>query len=440
MENQKNQQDEIRGLITILVLLLIGLISLFLLSKNFLLGILFFFVSLFLFLITGFKVIPYEPPHKGVLVFLGKRRREILQEGLNWLPLYSVSVCNFIPIKVEKINYDLKPQEVRTPDRAMISVQASITFVPGIEGEPDSYITYLNSGGEEGVKKIISDIIEDRIKTWAASNREGPSGWMEALALRDDVHEVLVKALLRGSKDWEPIDSPIPTNTWMRFFESPQIMPTHYDIQNGWGQVDKKTGKWNWNGLQKIYDSYDADTKEKLREQIKKRKEIIHQIREGRGNFGDTSLGITIIRFTVNEIKVVGEVAKAAELEEKEERERAADAKEIQNIAERVADLREKHPDLSVEDALKLIQVERGKATRTIIDISGTQTSIGNDLLGLAGVIKAIMEGSSKGGFGQGGQGNQGVQSTSQEGKKTGKTHREISLEAEQELRELQGE
>jgi len=390
MENQKNQQDEIRGLITILALLLIGLISLFLLLKNFSLGILFFFVSLFLFLITGFKVIPYKPPHKGVLVFLGERRREILQEGLNWLPLYPV--CNFIPIKVEKINYDLKPQEVRTPDRAMISVQASITFVPGIEGKPDSYITYLNSGGEEGVKKIISDIIKDRIKTWAASNRGGPSGWMEALALRDDVHEVLVKTLLRGSKDWEPIDSPIPTNTWMRFFESPQIMPTHYDIQNGWGQVDKKTGKWNWNGLQRIYDSYNANTKKRLREQIERRKEIIHQIREGRANFGDTSLGITIIRFTVNKIKVVGEVAKAAELEEKEKRERAADAKEIQNIAERVADLRRKHPDLSVEDALKIIQVERGKATRTIIDISGTQTSIGNDLLGLAGVIKAMIQ------------------------------------------------
>lgn len=344
----------------------------------------------YLFVYNGIKIVPASPPHKAILVFLGRRLEVVLNEGWCWLPLYPI-IFNFILIKVEKVNYDLEPQEVRTPDNALLSVKVSITWIAGIKNRPDSYITYLNSGGEEGVKRIIHDIIEDRVKTWARSNKEGPSTWMEAQATKDDAHEVLVKAIMRESLI--PINSPVPTSTWMRFFDIPQSEPTVYDAnpKNGWAYKNPDTGEWNWDGLQSYYDGLTLEERERISAAIRERREIVRHIREGRGEVGDRSLGITIVMFVVNEIKVEGAVAQAADQEEKERREREADRVEIENISARAKKLMEEHSGLTSDEAFRLVQVERGKATRTIIDTSGAKTAVGSDLLGLAGVAKEIM-------------------------------------------------
>lgn len=308
----------------------------------------------------------------------------MLNEGWNFLPIYPF-VFDFVLIKVEKVNYDLEPQEVRTPDRAVISVKASVTWIPGVKGSPESYIAYLNSGGEEGVKTIIHDVIEDRTKTWAGSNREGPSTWMEAQALKDDAHEVLVKSILGNAL--APVDNPIPTNTWMRFFDSPQSEPTEYDAspRNGWAFKDKNTGDWNWNGLQAIYGGYTPAYQLELKGKIDQRRAEVRRIREGKGDFGDESLGITIVRFSVSDVKVTGEVAKAAELEEKERRERDADTMELDNVSARIQKLRQENPEMSLPEAIRTVQIERGKISKSVIEVLGASTDIGQDFLGALG-------------------------------------------------------
>ena len=350
-------------------------------------------------------MVPANPPQKAVLMFLGKRQNVVLDEGWNFVPLYPL-VFSFVLVKVGKVNYDLPPQKVRTPDRAVISVSESITWIAGIKDRPESFIAYLNSGGEEGVKKIIHDVIEDRTKTWAGSNKEGPSTWMEAQTVKDDAHEVLVKSILGDTL--APINSPVPTNTWMRFFDSPQSEPTAYDAspRNGWAEKDLNTGAWNWNGLQAIYDGYSPEAKLELKTKIDQRRADVRRIREGKGDFGDESLGITIVRFTVNEVKVEGEVAKAAELEEKERREREADTMEIDNISDRAAKLKTAHPELTSDQAFQIVQTERGKVGKTIIAVSGAKTDVGNDLLGLAGIIRETVKQFTNGGGSGSGSGS----------------------------------
>ena len=347
------------------------------------------FVGLFIY--NGLNKIPADPPHKAVLMFLGERQGIVLYEGWNFFPLYPF-VFSFVLVKVEKVNYDIKRQEVRTPDRALISMEASITWIPGIGGRPDSYITYLNSGGEEGVKKIIKDVIEDRTKTWASSNREGPSTWEEAQALKDDAHEVLVKSLLGKKPEGalEPVGNPIPTNTWMRFFDTPQSEPTSYDCarrpgQPQWASKDYATGDWNWDGLQVIYDGYPTAERTELRDRVEQRRKDVRAIREGKGVFGHESLGITIVRFTVNELKVEGEVAKAAELAEKERKEREAETIELRNVSDRIGELMGKHPGLSIQEAIRLVQTERGKISKSVIEVLGASTGLGQDFLGALG-------------------------------------------------------
>jgi len=175
--------------------------------------------------------------------------------------------------------------------------------------------------------------------------------------------------------------------------DRPKSEPTVYDAmpQNGWAHKNPDDPKdWNWNGLQKIFDGYSKEKQDSLREQIRVRREVVKQIRDGRGDFADQSLGITIIRFTINELKVLGDVAKAAEQAEKERREKEADQVEIENISDRAKKLMTDH-GLSAKDAFKIIQVERGKATRTTIDVDGARTDAGQDLLGLAGVAREFL-------------------------------------------------
>jgi regulator of protease activity HflC (stomatin/prohibitin superfamily) len=343
-----------------------------------------------LFLWNGIAKVPANPPHKAVLTFCGRRLTVVLNEGWNWVPVRPL-LFSLIPIRVEKINKDFPPQRVRTPDKAEISVSASVTFIPGIAGDPESYITYLNSGAEVGVGRILGDTVEDRVKTWAASNKEGPADWPEAQMMRDDAHSVLAHAIL--GEALTKVGGPIPTSTLLRYFSVPQMEPTAYDSspRNGWATGGED---WNWNGLDAIFSNFSVETQAELRRRVTQRRQEVKALREGRGSFGIESLGITILRFSVNEVRVEGEVARAAELAEKERREQDADKMEIENISERVKFLMEQHPKLTVEAAIQLVQTERGKVRKTVIDVNGSQTSIGHDLLGLLGA-KDLSHGSS---------------------------------------------
>lgn len=348
-----------------------------------------------LFVWNGIKVVPATPPHKAILVFLGRRQKVRLNEGWNWLPLRPL-IFSLVPIKVEKVVDEIPKQEVRTPDRALVTMTSSIVWTPGIADDPDSLIMYLNSGGESGVKKITHNVIEDRIKTWASSDREGPSNWEEAQALRDDAHAVLAKALLGSALPdiaVGGVKSPIPTSTWMRFFDRPQSEPTDYDCTERpgptgptrWASVPE-TGVWNWDGLQAIFDGYSSDEQDALKDRIDRRRKDIKDLREGKANFGHPSLGITIHQFTVNELMVGGAVAVAADQAEKERNEMEADNVEIKNVSDRIAELRRRHPKMPLEEAVRLVQTERGKVSKSVIEVLGASTGLGQDVLAALGV------------------------------------------------------
>lgn len=397
------KEPVMRDFCGILVLFLAGLVCVPFALFSFWLALVSYLALVALFLFSSIQMVPASPPHKAILTFLGKRQNIVLDEGWNYVPLHPW-MFGLILVKVEKVNDDLNPQEVMTPDNAKLSVSESITWKPGIKDKPESFITFLNSGGEKGVRKIIYDMAEDRTKTWARSNREGPSDWEEAQALKDDVHGVLAKALLgtalgatmgtalEAIDDPDP-NNPVPTPTWMRFFDNPQSEPTKYDAnpRNGWAfkGVDVAGNvTWNWDGLQAKFDAYPATAKILLKRQISERRERIKEIREGRGEFANESLGITILRFTVNEVKLIGAVADAAEKKEKENRERDAEKVEIKNVSERAAELMAAHPSLTSAQAFEIVQTERGKIAKTIVAVSGAKTDGGSDLLGAAGVVR----------------------------------------------------
>jgi hypothetical protein len=324
----------------------------------------------------SFQKIPANPPHKGILTFFGRRQEEVLNEGLNFLPGFP-KIFGFIPVKVVKVVQKMVPHVVRTPDNAEISVETSITFIPGINKCPKSYIDYQNSGGEEGVKAILANTSEDGLKGWAGSNQWGPSWWGEALTLKFEVHGVLAKIIF--GECLKSVNNPIPTTAWIKYFAVPQLEPSDYDVASGWASKEvkvlpngRKRTRFSWKKLKKILDEHLARGEWKdLKKDVEIRREQIRQLREGRAEFALESLGITVIQFTVNDVKLVGEAAKAAESAEKERLQKVAEEIEVDNVKKRIRQLLDEFPNMTLEQAINIVQVERGKVSKRVLSLEG---------------------------------------------------------------------
>lgn len=341
-----------------------------------------------IFIRQSLRKIVADPPHQGILVFLGRRLKKLLREGLVWLPLTPI-IFDAIMVKVVKVNQDLPLQILRTPDKAEISVSVSTTWTPGLttpkaedKEKAEALIEFLNSGEEKGVKEILEDVVRDRLRVWAFSTEEGPANWEEAVAAKDDTIAILVKAIL--GEDLLPISSDIPTTVLLKYFASPQLGPTKFESEK-YGSEKENGNKWE--KLEKKLGKLSAEEIDNLKKQIEERRDVIQRLRHGNGAFYKKSLGITLNRFTINEVKPHGETAKAIDSISKETYQRSAEEIEIGNVLDRVKELID-GLHISPEQALEVVQTEREKITKTIqekkLNISPeTRTMIENLFPGL---------------------------------------------------------
>ncbi len=265
------------------------------------------------FLIQGLVQIQAEPPHKGLVTFLGKRKEKIADEGWHFLPLYPW-VYGAIFINVTKVNQDLPEEIVRTPDNAELGLKISLTWSPD-KDSPQSLINFLDSGGREGVKSILHDVAVHRLRKWCYSKEDNsPQTWEDLYQIPDEMVKVLLKAI-SDKLEWENIEEE---------------------------EVDK--------------------------------------VRSGNGQTKVPSLGIVIHRINIASPELKGELAKAAELEAKEARDRSAEIAELIHVAEQMAALTSEPNSLSREQAIEIIQTERGKVVK---NIGETKISISPETRGL---------------------------------------------------------
>lgn len=172
----------------------------------------------------------------------------------------------------------------------------------------DYAIEYLNNGGEDGVKTILADMVVQRLREWAIAMDKGPKDWEDALRAQDDATAMLIKAIAGFS-------------------------PT-------------------------LFSNIEQE-------------QIIRKVAQGNGVQPIPQLGITLNRLNVKEIKPRGELARAAELLVKEQRERVGEKLEIQHVQNMILELKN-ILGITNEQALEIIQTERGKVTKKIQEIKGT--------------------------------------------------------------------
>lgn len=322
-----------------------------------------FFLSIFgAFLLQGLRKIPADPPHKGVLTVFGKRCYVVKNEGWHFFPLYPWW-HGVILVNVTKVNQDLSEQLVRTPDLAELKVPVSLTWKPMIktnEKGKGGLIEFLNSGGEKGVKTILEGIVRERLREWAISSSEGPQTWQEAIAAKEEATAILLQAIC--GDELKQIPSDIPTSILLKALGSFHKKPNKIEAEI-WGK--------EWELVkEKVNSLPDADRK-KLMTALEERLKQIARARQGNGDFKLPQLGIVINRLNIGEIKPVGELAKAAELEVKEACEREAETTELNHVRQRLIELMAQPPNgpgFKAEQALEVIQTERGKVAKTVAE------------------------------------------------------------------------
>lgn len=308
------------------------------------------------FILQSLRKIPAQPPHKGILIIWGKRQETIKDEGWNSFPLYPWW-HGFIPINVTKVNQDLPEQLVRTPDRAESGIPISLTWTPD-KNDPKSLIEFLNTGGENGIKTILEDIVRERLREWAFSIDEGPKDWQELMGAREEAVAILLKAIVGEELTAiPPLAQSIPTSIWLKYFISPHKTLTENE--------QKVAGK-NWENVDELLHPLQPDEVEKIKKAVEDRRKEIKLAQQGNGNFAFSQLGIILNRLNIGEIKPKGDLAKVAELEARETQERKGEIFEVDTDlmkARRLVEVaKEKKENLSLQQAFQIIM--EWKATR----------------------------------------------------------------------------
>ena len=147
-------------------------------------------------LLQGFVNIPANPPHRGVPTFLGQRYPGALSEGLH-IRLGYPWLYGFVLVNVERKNLDFKPENVRTPDTAELTVPISVTYTP----TSGNLRAFLNTGAETGVENILRDIAGEAIREWASAAHRGPQTWRDAYGAHAEALPVVVNALVGRAID-----------------------------------------------------------------------------------------------------------------------------------------------------------------------------------------------------------------------------------------------
>lgn len=379
-----------RTLFTILIATIAAVIGLVvgILFTEFWFGLAAFLIIMGAFVRYSITEIKANPPHVGVVTFLGKRTGSVLKEGIKFLP-FSKLLFDVIPVAITKKNLDFQEMKFLTPDRASSVMRVSLTIIPS-----EKYIiSFLNSGGMEGVAGIIEDSVSERVRLWGISQNEGPANWLEAQGANGEALAVILKSLLHDKIGTIP--SEIPTSLLIKFFSTTRENIVEEAKRNNLNEEEK----------QRRLDAYDYVEKrlqdegniEEVRKAIKKRLDMVSAIRQGKVRYDVPNLGIKILRANVSDIHVTGAVATTADQQAKEYQEKLAEEQEIKHVQGLANIVKMAHPDLTSDQAFQIVMLERHKITKTVDD-KNINLSMPNIPAGVLEIVRALLKVNEKGG------------------------------------------
>jgi len=268
-------------------------------------------------ILQGLRKIP--PVYVALVTKWGKRVPEVVSEGWQFFPLYP-TWYGYIPIKVETVSKDFAPEEVRTPDGADLNISVALSWAPD-KDSPEALINYLNAGGE--------------------GHGDDETGEGEPRGVRDILEDMVAEHV----------------REWAR---------------------STKLGPQTWRDALSAGDEAVQIILEGLLGKPISPEEI-NSYKCGAASVSIPSLGITISRLNIKDITLTGKVAEAAELKVKEELERDAEAVEQEHVKNMI--LKHTEQGFSKEQALEIVQTERGKVAKNVSEHKLSISSETGDIL-----------------------------------------------------------
>lgn len=313
----------------------------------------------------------------GLLFVFGNPWPVRVRQGWGFF-LFCGFLFDFVVIKVTKINTDIDGVGFTVPtNNVAMTTRVSLTF--GVNHQSGrSVFNWQKSGGEVGVKNILSDMTRERTRIWGASDIEGPNTWQEAKRAGDEVVAVLFKRLV-GS-ELTPVDSgKFATTDLLAFTRTPRPKPS--DIQKSrcgddWGDL---SAAWNdYNDATETAgplwtDAFGSITKKALIAQIDERRKDIEKTRTGNGEKGVRDLGMLLYRLNLSdEIKTQDpEIEGLAQRLEKEASEKLREKANLDSRMKQMSDLKAQFPDLGDKGVAEMAQVEADLVKKQIIRVDG---------------------------------------------------------------------
>lgn len=310
------------------------------------------------FFLSEFRHVSASPPCKAALTCKGERLKNAdktsvyLNEGLHLLP-FRPWLYDFIPSDAKQYSFPVDT-EVRTlTDNAIVKIQIGLA----VRLDPNYIIEHQDSGGIEGVKAHMENIVDERVRQWVRGLEEGPVNWEELQSSQLEAVSVLIKAIAGNELPKIPkFAQRVPTYIWFRFFQKPK--PTKFFVN------EDRWRRSKWKKVRDIYDPLSKDEQETLEQAVEKRRQKVMDISSGEGRIAIHNLGSYIERLNIGQIELLGETAKMADKKARELIEMEAEKVELAHVRDRIKELAKM--GFSIEQALETVQTERGKVTKTI--------------------------------------------------------------------------
>jgi len=310
-------------------------------------GLIFLILGIIL-LFKSFKKIPSRPPNIGLVTIWGERKKWTKKEGWNLIAPYFPFIYDVTLIEVTKKNEDFifekvrcvisknvktdeeevkEGKEISTNIRSggSVKVVVSITWIP----DKAKLIAYTESGGEGGVRRIISDKMAEVIRQMGRNH------------------------------------------TWEQLTFATDVMSANLIISIvGVTNIKKKMGNPDdWTYGNKLIDEISDEDLENAVEYLQK------SLTNGVADAHD--LGIKIQRLNIKQVDPEGELQKDAEKSAIEVQQRRAEVFELATEIELAQSLQKSYNVANTPKTLEecILEVRRRKTIREghgkIIDIAG---------------------------------------------------------------------
>lgn len=350
-----------------------------------------------IYLWYGLKTVSADPITAAIMQLFGNYTGGLKGPGLRFYPPGFSS----IDINVTLTNKDIS-LETRVTDRSAIKMEVGITFKPNVKNG-DEAVNFIRAGKETGVFNIFSDVVSTAIRQWATSPEEGPATWMDAVSSREEALVVLLQAVngnaILGNSDeqiektraiLQRIDIPLVILYKRKTF--PNKKPNEIEASQWggrWGDNDHKDGKnRDWEIYEDRISGLSAEENNVLETSLACVREHLRTARQGNADIAIKDLGVILTRLNIKETQPLGDVAKAAEKQAKEEQERLGEITELNHVAERIRDLANK-ANIPPALAAEMVQTERGKVIKNIQE---NKYNLSPDILAaLPGILSSIM-------------------------------------------------